>query len=404
MGIKCWHCGTAVEDPPGGKLPFRAICEACSSWLHCCRNCKNYKPGLPNDCAIPGTEQIADREACNFCDEFQLLGAGPTRTADSSDVARRLFGDSDHEQKSAPPKDNFDDLFKPKKRKKVERQRHFFASLRFITLLTLVSLFVIPTSQVFGGTQGTIIIINGTSCSGKSTLACQLERDLSTHYIIIKKIPIVKIIKNDFIERITGKRPQNRTERTKACLALSHSQRRGYSNICRKAKWQSIQKVKSLADQGENVIFDGGMKSPKYLREFEKHRVIFVLVYAPLPVLINRAKRRQPNRLIKPCSKKSILAGYQRLYQPAEPDIENFIDTVNSQEIKGLFDVSNNAGVLSKCGLDTEKRVKIVPKIEHDIIINSDQLTIDESVQAVKAILIKKGYAVAAYKRFPVTG
>jgi len=110
--MKCWHCGTTVEDPPRGKLSFRAICEECSTWLHCCRNCKNYKPGLPNDCAVPGTEPIADREACNFCDEFQVLGAGPKQTANPKDVDRRLFGSSDEERNNTSSSHPFDDLFK----------------------------------------------------------------------------------------------------------------------------------------------------------------------------------------------------------------------------------------------------------------------------------------------------
>lgn len=104
--MNCWKCGTVVEDPPTRNLPFRATCDACHSWLHCCKNCQHYKPGLPNDCAIPGTEYIADREGCNFCDEFTLLGVAPKATANPEDVSKRLFG-----EKEAPKKKGFDDLF-----------------------------------------------------------------------------------------------------------------------------------------------------------------------------------------------------------------------------------------------------------------------------------------------------
>jgi hypothetical protein len=44
---------------------------------------------------IPGTDPISDREASNLCEEFSLLGVGPTKTADPKDVARRLFKDED---------------------------------------------------------------------------------------------------------------------------------------------------------------------------------------------------------------------------------------------------------------------------------------------------------------------
>jgi hypothetical protein len=92
--MNCWNCGASYPAPDYGKISFRALCEKCEAGLHCCKNCKNYKPGLPNDCAIPGTDYIADRTANNFCEEFSLLGKGP----------------------SSPPKNAskkpFDDLFK----------------------------------------------------------------------------------------------------------------------------------------------------------------------------------------------------------------------------------------------------------------------------------------------------
>jgi hypothetical protein len=89
--MNCWKCGAVLEE--SGKLSFRAQCDKCQSWLHCCKNCKNYQPGLPNDCKVPGTDYIADREKFNFCEEFQLLGAPPAKQPDAKDVFKRLFGD-----------------------------------------------------------------------------------------------------------------------------------------------------------------------------------------------------------------------------------------------------------------------------------------------------------------------
>lgn len=94
-----------MVTPEEGNISFRATCDKCLAWLHCCKNCKNYSPGRPNNCAIPGTEYIPDREACNFCDEFDLLGASPKKNKSLDDVSKKLFGDS------SPPKKNFDDLF-----------------------------------------------------------------------------------------------------------------------------------------------------------------------------------------------------------------------------------------------------------------------------------------------------
>lgn len=100
--MKCWKCNLDLEDPPLGKLSFRALCDHCSAWLHCCKNCKNYKPGLPNDCLVPGTEYIADREGSNFCEDFKLLGLGSQKSGDLNRAAQKLFKDEEDHPKLHP--------------------------------------------------------------------------------------------------------------------------------------------------------------------------------------------------------------------------------------------------------------------------------------------------------------
>lgn len=107
--MKCWHCGCDLTDS-SDKLSFRAICDKCGASLHCCRNCVYYKPGLPNDCAVPNTDFVADRMASNFCEEFKLLGKGPQTKVDPGEASRRLFGE-DIQPKDTDPKKRFDNLF-----------------------------------------------------------------------------------------------------------------------------------------------------------------------------------------------------------------------------------------------------------------------------------------------------
>lgn len=71
--MECWKCGAALPSEER-KISFRAYCDTCQAALHCCRNCKYYAIGRPNDCAIPGTDYVADRTANNFCEEFSILG------------------------------------------------------------------------------------------------------------------------------------------------------------------------------------------------------------------------------------------------------------------------------------------------------------------------------------------
>jgi len=112
--MKCWQCDATLPDPEFGKLTFRAECEKCGAALHCCRNCKYYHPGKPNDCEVPGTDYIADRAKANVCEEFRLrIPAQPTSQPNVQDIESRLFGDfPPTDAPKTSPKDKFNSLFK----------------------------------------------------------------------------------------------------------------------------------------------------------------------------------------------------------------------------------------------------------------------------------------------------
>jgi len=88
--MQCWNCGFLDDSLDFGKLSFRAVCEKCNAALHCCCNCKYYKPGACNDCLIPDTERIVDRTLNNFCEDFVLLGKAPDPNLKKEDLKLRF--------------------------------------------------------------------------------------------------------------------------------------------------------------------------------------------------------------------------------------------------------------------------------------------------------------------------
>lgn len=93
MEVPCRKCGKMIELP-SLKISFRATCPHCLSYLHSCLNCKNHQVGLSNECKIPGTDPIRDREGGNFCEEFVFQeGKGGKSAPTKEDVLKRLFGD-----------------------------------------------------------------------------------------------------------------------------------------------------------------------------------------------------------------------------------------------------------------------------------------------------------------------
>lgn len=90
--MNCWKCGKPL-DLPNKKISFRETCPHCDAYLHCCKNCIHYQPGLPNDCNVPGTDPIKDRETLNFCEEFEILEKAPSPRPNPRDILKKLFGE-----------------------------------------------------------------------------------------------------------------------------------------------------------------------------------------------------------------------------------------------------------------------------------------------------------------------
>jgi len=97
--MQCWKCHENVELIER-KLSFRAICEKCGFDLHVCKNCRYFSPGKPNDCSMPNTEYVNDRERFNFCEDFVFSQDTYRKEKPSShDVGKKLFGEDFHEEK-----------------------------------------------------------------------------------------------------------------------------------------------------------------------------------------------------------------------------------------------------------------------------------------------------------------
>jgi hypothetical protein len=69
--MNCWKCAKTLGEE-AKKIGFRTVCPNCGIDLHTCTNCKYYTLGKPNDCAVPGTDYVRDREANNFCEDFKI--------------------------------------------------------------------------------------------------------------------------------------------------------------------------------------------------------------------------------------------------------------------------------------------------------------------------------------------
>lgn len=64
----CHFC--KKEIPWDTRILRTETCPWCRSDLHVCLNCKYHETSRNNECAIPNTERVRERDRANHCNEF----------------------------------------------------------------------------------------------------------------------------------------------------------------------------------------------------------------------------------------------------------------------------------------------------------------------------------------------
>jgi len=75
-------------------VPFRAECDACSSDLHVCLNCKFYDRYVENQCREDQADPVANKDRRNLCEYFKPLGldAGEDEATKAKARLAAMFG------------------------------------------------------------------------------------------------------------------------------------------------------------------------------------------------------------------------------------------------------------------------------------------------------------------------
>lgn len=67
--VACYRCGASLAYL---SLPLsrQDECRECQNYLHVCRMCVHYDPGVPKQCREDDAEEVVEKERLNFCDWF----------------------------------------------------------------------------------------------------------------------------------------------------------------------------------------------------------------------------------------------------------------------------------------------------------------------------------------------
>ena len=117
--LQCYRCGASLAEL---SLPLARLdeCPECSVYLHCCRMCEFYDPGVARQCREDDAEDVKEKERANFCDYFKPgTDVFDGQLAAAENEARgelaALFGDDSVEDNGDNPDNDLSDaenLFK----------------------------------------------------------------------------------------------------------------------------------------------------------------------------------------------------------------------------------------------------------------------------------------------------
>jgi hypothetical protein len=85
----CYRCKKKL-DLSNDKISFRSCCDFCGFDQHVCLNCKYYSIGKPNDCNVPNSERVLDKEKYNFCEDFKKKEKGDDKKLSFENI-EKLF-------------------------------------------------------------------------------------------------------------------------------------------------------------------------------------------------------------------------------------------------------------------------------------------------------------------------
>ena len=89
--MQCYNCQTTIEleRKPGRN----ETCPKCTSYLHCCHNCRFYDPPAHNQCREPQADWVKDKEMANFCDFFEAASEITSEQASKKDKVLKKLDD-----------------------------------------------------------------------------------------------------------------------------------------------------------------------------------------------------------------------------------------------------------------------------------------------------------------------
>ena len=223
---------------------------------------------------------------------------------------------------------------------------------------------------------GKIVLFNGTSSAGKSSLAEVVVQDSKGKFEVVSF--------DDF----------RRSYREK--LGITWFNREQYEDF----RASLYRHAKAQSEAGRNIIIDTvefDLAYYKYCEILDCPRVIKAIVYCPLEHLLKRIDRR--NSADDPAGRRPVLLAFQQflqMYKPQTSAEELVVEKTNTSRMRAaLFEAGKKAGnpkqfeslykeYVKAFGIDKDQEVVVVPKGKYDLVLDTRANTKKENVRLLE--------------------
>ena len=235
-------------------------------------------------------------------------------------------------------------------------------------MIRFVWVFIIICTPLVGK-EGKLVVLYGTTYSGKSTLAEELKRTLPDDFNIIRR----------------------RERKTQLCMPCIPKTMQAVFDH------PSIAEIEHRLADGENLIFDICLYKSEQLNKFDHLKPIFVLVYAPIPELsareVQRSGEMQTTVFSQERCREFILNEFCQLYEPASPDkrygsltksdvVDYYLKTRDKWFSDGYARSAQK--VILEFRLKSDVPTPLAPRKRPTVFIDTSKMTPAESARLIK--------------------
>jgi chloramphenicol 3-O-phosphotransferase len=272
--------------------------------------------------------------------------------------------------------------------------------MRIISKMGIAMLVLIP-QLISSQKAGAIIILNGTSSAGKTSILKEVEQMYAKPHIIINS--------DLFFDTYVQTDPIPMRESEKDCEA-SHKQK--ISAWVQRSSTALYNQAKRYADEGKDVFVDTvefDTHYDYYSTLFKQHSILKVAAYCPLDVIIERVEKR--NKSGDPQEKRSLkqaVVQFLGMFAVQQSANEMVVDCVNTacllcvlqqtkieleQRQKEDLTISSNdfeklenkllIPFINQFQLHEDKEIVLVAQHSWDLAINTAQQNPKENAQII---------------------